>query len=99
MEQTNSTIYKWRKRRKKFKPYQQIATWTARDMEHFNIDGDDYLAVANHAQGTRPMSEKDNEESWEREKCTWPMIEKDNEESWEKMYVTNDWKEQWGIFR
>ena len=52
MEQTNSTIYKWRKRRKKFKPYQQIATWTARDMEHFNIDGDDYLAVANHAQGT-----------------------------------------------
>ena len=51
MEPTNSTIYKWRKRRKKFKPYQQIATWTARDMEHFNIDGDDYLAVANHAQG------------------------------------------------
>lgn len=50
-QQANSTIYKWRKKRKKFKPYQHIPTWTARDLEHFNIDGTDYLAVANHAKG------------------------------------------------
>ncbi|KAK7501367.1 hypothetical protein BaRGS_00007492 [Batillaria attramentaria] len=54
-QQTNSTIYKWRKRRKKFKPYQQIPTWTARDMEHFQIDDNHYLAVANHAEGDRNM--------------------------------------------
>ncbi|XP_070188446.1 thrombospondin-type laminin G domain and EAR repeat-containing protein-like [Littorina saxatilis] len=55
MEPTNSTVYKWRKRRKKFKPYQQIATWTARDMEHFAIEDDHYLAVANHAEGDKNL--------------------------------------------
>ncbi|KAK6165532.1 hypothetical protein SNE40_022446 [Patella caerulea] len=50
-KQNNSTIFRWHRRRKKFKPYQEILTWTARDFEYFEIDGDHYLAVANHAEG------------------------------------------------
>ncbi|XP_076452166.1 thrombospondin-type laminin G domain and EAR repeat-containing protein-like [Babylonia areolata] len=52
---TNSTIYKWRKRRKKFQTYQHLPTWTARDIEHFSIQGQHYLAVANHAEGDKNM--------------------------------------------
>ncbi|XP_048776512.2 thrombospondin-type laminin G domain and EAR repeat-containing protein-like isoform X2 [Ostrea edulis] len=50
--QANSTIFKWHKRRRKFKEFQIIPTWTARDFEHFVMNGVHYLAVANHAKGT-----------------------------------------------
>ncbi|KAJ8320690.1 hypothetical protein KUTeg_002277 [Tegillarca granosa] len=53
VKQSNSTIYKWHKRKRKFKKYQTIPTWTARDIEHFEMQGNHYLAVANHAQGDR----------------------------------------------
>lgn len=49
--QGNSTIFKWHKRRKRFKEFQIIPTWTARDFEHFVMNGEHYLAVANHAKG------------------------------------------------
>lgn len=49
--QGNSTIFKWHKRRKRFKEYQIIPTWTARDFEHFVINDEHFLAVANHAKG------------------------------------------------
>ncbi|XP_062607823.1 thrombospondin-type laminin G domain and EAR repeat-containing protein-like [Saccostrea cucullata] len=49
--QSNSTIYKWHKRRKKFKEFQTILTWTARDFEHFVINDENYLAVTNYAKG------------------------------------------------
>ncbi|XP_046377703.2 thrombospondin-type laminin G domain and EAR repeat-containing protein-like [Haliotis rufescens] len=52
---SNSTVYRWHKKRKKFKPYQTFVTWTARDFEYFKIDGQHYLAVANHAQGDNTM--------------------------------------------
>ncbi|KAL8587413.1 hypothetical protein ACOMHN_062146 [Nucella lapillus] len=52
---SNSTVFKWRRRRKKFQVYQHLPTWTARDMEHFTIDGQHYLAVANHAQGDKNL--------------------------------------------
>ncbi|ESP00777.1 hypothetical protein LOTGIDRAFT_140648 [Lottia gigantea] len=48
---TYSTIFRWHRRRKKFKKHQKILTWTARDFEYFQIDGEHYLAVANHAKG------------------------------------------------
>ncbi|KAK3083162.1 hypothetical protein FSP39_015455 [Pinctada imbricata] len=48
---TNSTIYKWNRRKKRFKEFQSIITWTARDFEYFEIDNDHFLAVANHARG------------------------------------------------
>ncbi|CAG5130375.1 unnamed protein product, partial [Candidula unifasciata] len=48
---SNSTIFKWNKVRKKFHKYQDIVTYTARDVEAFEINGHSYLAVANHAQG------------------------------------------------
>ncbi|BFZ21725.1 hypothetical protein BsWGS_24764 [Bradybaena similaris] len=48
---SNSTIFKWNKVRKKFHKYQDIVTFTARDVEAFEIDGDHYLAIANHAEG------------------------------------------------
>ncbi|XP_071148872.1 thrombospondin-type laminin G domain and EAR repeat-containing protein-like [Mytilus edulis] len=50
--QSNSTIYKWHRGRKRFKVFQTIPTWTARDFEYFKIDGKDFLAVANHAKGS-----------------------------------------------
>lgn len=49
--QGNSTIFKWHKRRKRFKEFQIIPTWTARDFEHFVMNDKHYLAVANHAKG------------------------------------------------
>lgn len=48
---TNSTIFKWHRHRKKFREFQTIGTYTARDMEFFSIEDEHYLAVANHAIG------------------------------------------------
>ncbi|XP_041374833.1 thrombospondin-type laminin G domain and EAR repeat-containing protein-like [Gigantopelta aegis] len=48
---SNSTIFRWHKKRKKFKRYQNLVTWTARDFEYFEIDGRHYLAVANYEKG------------------------------------------------
>lgn len=53
--QGNSTIFKWHKRRKRFKEFQIIPTWTARDFEHFVMNDKHYLAVANHAKGSSQM--------------------------------------------
>ena len=50
-ELTNSTIFKWHRHRKKFREYQWLPTYTARDMEHFEINDDHFLAVADHAKG------------------------------------------------
>ncbi|CAL1529443.1 unnamed protein product [Lymnaea stagnalis] len=47
---SNSTIFKWNKKSRKFVVYQNIQTYTARDIEAFEINGDYYLAIANHAQ-------------------------------------------------
>ncbi|KAJ8405352.1 hypothetical protein AAFF_G00318250 [Aldrovandia affinis] len=46
-----SVIYKWSQRKLKFLPYQTLETHSARDWEAFNIQGDVFLAVANHRQG------------------------------------------------
>ena len=48
---TNSTIFKWHRHRKKFREYQRIPSYTARDMEFFEINNNYFLAVANHAKG------------------------------------------------
>ncbi|KAH9491774.1 hypothetical protein Btru_030847 [Bulinus truncatus] len=48
---TNSTIFKWNKSLRLFQPHQNIVTYTARDVEAFQIEGNYYLAIANHAQG------------------------------------------------
>ncbi|XP_059175255.1 thrombospondin-type laminin G domain and EAR repeat-containing protein-like [Physella acuta] len=45
----NSTIFKWNHVIKKFRRHQNILTYTARDVEAFQIEGDHYLVVANHA--------------------------------------------------
>ncbi|KAL3856017.1 hypothetical protein ACJMK2_015214, partial [Sinanodonta woodiana] len=47
----NSTIFRWHSHRKIFRVYQSITTYTARDVEYFQIDGEHFLAVANHAKG------------------------------------------------
>uniref|UniRef100_A0A8C9PY48 Thrombospondin type laminin G domain and EAR repeats n=1 Tax=Spermophilus dauricus TaxID=99837 RepID=A0A8C9PY48_SPEDA len=46
-----SVIYKWSHRKLKFTPYQRIATHSARDWEAFQVDGEHFLAVANHREG------------------------------------------------
>ncbi|KAK1166269.1 thrombospondin-type laminin G domain and EAR repeat-containing protein [Acipenser oxyrinchus oxyrinchus] len=46
-----SVIYKWSRRRLKFSSYQTIETHSARDWESFQIEGETFLAVANHRQG------------------------------------------------
>ncbi|XP_047421500.1 thrombospondin-type laminin G domain and EAR repeat-containing protein [Sciurus carolinensis] len=46
-----SVIYKWSHRKLKFTPYQRIATHSARDWEAFEVDGEHFLAVANHREG------------------------------------------------
>uniref|UniRef100_A0ACB8F9V3 Uncharacterized protein n=1 Tax=Sphaerodactylus townsendi TaxID=933632 RepID=A0ACB8F9V3_9SAUR len=46
-----SVIYKWNYRKEKFVTYQRIATHGARDWEAFVIDGETFLAVANHRKG------------------------------------------------
>ncbi|MGH0162851.1 UNVERIFIED_CONTAM: hypothetical protein FKN15_044243 [Acipenser sinensis] len=49
--QEYSVIYKWSRRRLKFSSYQTIETHSARDWESFQIEGETFLAVANHRQG------------------------------------------------
>nr|XP_056706402.1 thrombospondin-type laminin G domain and EAR repeat-containing protein [Euleptes europaea] len=46
-----SVIYKWNYRKEKFVTYQRISTHGARDWEAFVIDGEAFLAVANHRKG------------------------------------------------
>uniref|UniRef100_A0A8C7DWW0 Thrombospondin type laminin G domain and EAR repeats n=1 Tax=Naja naja TaxID=35670 RepID=A0A8C7DWW0_NAJNA len=46
-----SIIYKWNYRKEKFTVFQRIATHSARDWEAFVIDGETFLAVANHRKG------------------------------------------------
>ncbi|XP_066478422.1 thrombospondin-type laminin G domain and EAR repeat-containing protein [Tiliqua scincoides] len=46
-----SVIYKWNYRKEKFVVYQRIMTHSARDWEAFVIDGEAFLAVANHRKG------------------------------------------------
>ncbi|XP_034989625.2 thrombospondin-type laminin G domain and EAR repeat-containing protein [Zootoca vivipara] len=46
-----SVIYKWNYRKEKFTVYQRINTHSARDWEAFVIDGEAFLAVANHRKG------------------------------------------------
>ncbi|KAM4889460.1 thrombospondin-type laminin G domain and EAR repeat-containing protein [Thomomys bottae] len=46
-----SVIYKWSPRKLKFILYQRIATHSARDWEAFQVDGEHFLAVANHREG------------------------------------------------
>ncbi|XP_004697356.1 thrombospondin-type laminin G domain and EAR repeat-containing protein [Echinops telfairi] len=46
-----SVIYKWSPRKQKFTPYQRIATHSARDWEAFQVNGEHFLAVANHREG------------------------------------------------
>uniref|UniRef100_A0A8D0H4B1 Thrombospondin type laminin G domain and EAR repeats n=1 Tax=Sphenodon punctatus TaxID=8508 RepID=A0A8D0H4B1_SPHPU len=46
-----SVIYKWNHRKEKFITYQRINTHSARDWEAFDIEGEAFLAVANHREG------------------------------------------------
>ncbi|XP_069841332.1 thrombospondin-type laminin G domain and EAR repeat-containing protein [Dendropsophus ebraccatus] len=46
-----SVIYKWNSKKMKFLQYQTIPTYSARDWEAFHIDGETFLAVANHREG------------------------------------------------
>ncbi|XP_063788311.1 thrombospondin-type laminin G domain and EAR repeat-containing protein [Pseudophryne corroboree] len=46
-----SVIYKWNPKKIKFLPYQSIRTYSARDWEAFHIEGETFLAVANHREG------------------------------------------------
>ncbi|KAJ8255330.1 hypothetical protein GJAV_G00203650 [Gymnothorax javanicus] len=50
-EQELSVIYKWSPKKQKFLPYQTLETYSARDWEAFTIQGEAFLAVANHRQG------------------------------------------------
>lgn len=47
-------IYKWSRRKAKFVTYQRISTHSARDWEAFVIEGEAFLAVVNHREGTQP---------------------------------------------
>ena len=51
MKPSKSVVYRWNRRRKLFRVYEEIVTWTARDLEHFEINGDHFMVVANHVQG------------------------------------------------
>ncbi|XP_064165813.1 thrombospondin-type laminin G domain and EAR repeat-containing protein [Anguilla rostrata] len=46
-----SVIYKWSPRKLRFLQYQSLETHSARDWEAFHIQGEHFLAVANHRQG------------------------------------------------
>ena len=48
---SKSVIYRWSKKRKRFGVFQELVTWTSRDVEYFQIDNQHYLAIANHVQG------------------------------------------------
>ncbi|XP_056670782.1 thrombospondin-type laminin G domain and EAR repeat-containing protein [Monodelphis domestica] len=50
-QQEFSVIYKWSHRKLKFVAYQSIVTHSARDWEAFEIEGESFLAVANHREG------------------------------------------------
>ena len=50
-----SVIYKWSRRKEKFITYQRITTHSARDWEAFVIEGEAFLAVVNHREGTQPL--------------------------------------------
>lgn len=50
-----SVIYKWSRRKEKFIPYQRITTHSARDWEAFVIEGEAFLAVVNHREGTQTL--------------------------------------------
>ena len=54
-EPFKSIIYKWSKKRKKFRMHQELVTNFARDLEYFQIDGLHYLACANHAIGKQNL--------------------------------------------
>ena len=49
---TNSHIYQWNSTTNQFDKVQDIETNGARDFESFVIDGETYLAVANHSDGS-----------------------------------------------
>ncbi|XP_072118502.1 thrombospondin-type laminin G domain and EAR repeat-containing protein-like [Mobula birostris] len=49
--QEYSVIYKWSRRKLLFVLYQRLATHSARDWEAFQINGETFLAVANHREG------------------------------------------------
>ncbi|XP_006636707.3 thrombospondin-type laminin G domain and EAR repeat-containing protein [Lepisosteus oculatus] len=49
--QEHSVIYTWSQRKLKFIVYQTLETHGARDWEAFHIEGETFLAVANHIQG------------------------------------------------
>ncbi|XP_043550411.1 thrombospondin-type laminin G domain and EAR repeat-containing protein [Chiloscyllium plagiosum] len=49
--QEYSVIYRWSKRRLRFVLYQRLPTHSARDWEAFQINGETFLAVANHREG------------------------------------------------
>ena len=49
---TTSTIYKWSFRLSAFEPHWSIATKFANSMQHFEIDGTHFLAVANYYDDT-----------------------------------------------
>ncbi|XP_078620762.1 thrombospondin-type laminin G domain and EAR repeat-containing protein-like [Branchiostoma floridae x Branchiostoma japonicum] len=49
--ETNSRVYRWQPKLKRFALHQEMITFNARDWEAFEIDGEHYLVVANHARG------------------------------------------------
>lgn len=48
---TISTIFRWNMERQKFRVFQQLQTWTATDIEFFDIKGTKFIAVVNYAKG------------------------------------------------
>jgi len=58
---SKSLIYVWSRRRQRFRLHQELTTWSARDLEYFNIDHRHFLIVANdpahaHSKFTVPRS-------------------------------------------
>lgn len=62
-----SVIYKWSRRKEKFVPYQRITTHSARDWEAFVIEGEAFLAVVNHREGTQTLYSLWAQLSWGRQ--------------------------------
>lgn len=52
------TLYKWNRRRRMFKPYQDIPCSVPRDVEAFEIDGDQYLVIANFGRSSKDSSHR-----------------------------------------
>ena len=59
---SKSVIYRWSKKRKRFGVFQELVTWTSRDVEYFQIENQHYLAVANHVQGKEYSVNRNNKE-------------------------------------